>query len=380
MNQERIYADAYQTSFVTAKEMLEFLMDRTKSYFWIRKPTKSLKLMPLNEQVKEKNVFCSERIIEILDDTERNTNLLLKVSGNVYPVRDCAIQTILSRAGINGSGLRKLDKATYSKVVNYCLKVAKGDALIKIADGKVSAVHGGDAHDYCVLDMQEVFAMTSEYLYVNFRGSNYMEGSGTYDHSIVSAMWKLGGSQELLDVYRKALSDHGMKDQIEAPALRLVTSDVAASGVNLYPMLLCDNSSRSINLGSPIKLAHDKGATLADFRKNLNLICSRYQDAITDMTKLMDIEIKNPSNCLRLVMKKIGIKKKLINEVVELFEAQNGINPCSAHDLYYAINEAAFLGACEGLRGHSIINLEENITKAISLDWREFDISGAIKW
>ena len=52
---------------------------------------------------------------------------------------------------------RKLDKATYAKVVNYCLRVAKGDALIKIADGKVSAVHGGDKHDYCILDMKAMF-------------------------------------------------------------------------------------------------------------------------------------------------------------------------------------------------------------------------------
>lgn len=73
-----------------------------------------------------------------------------------HPVRDCAIRTILSRAGVNGDGLRKLDKATYAKVVNYCLRVAKGDALIKIADGKVSAVHGGDKHDYCILDMKAI--------------------------------------------------------------------------------------------------------------------------------------------------------------------------------------------------------------------------------
>lgn len=46
--------------------------------------------------------------------------------GESYPVRDCAIRTILSRAGVNGDGLRKLDKATYAKVVNYCLRVAKG--------------------------------------------------------------------------------------------------------------------------------------------------------------------------------------------------------------------------------------------------------------
>ena len=39
--------------------------------------------------------------------------------------------------------------------------------------------------------------MTSDYLKAHFKGSTYLEGSGSFDHSIVSAMWTLGGNQEL---------------------------------------------------------------------------------------------------------------------------------------------------------------------------------------
>lgn len=380
MNEARIYADEFQTTFANTKEMLDFLASRGQNSQWIRKPTRLLRLLPLEKEADKLKGSSGNPMDDILEDTEKNTNLLLKVNGETYPVRNCAIQTILSRARVSGYGLRDLETATYAKVVNYCLKVAKGDALIKIADGKVSAVHGGDEHDYSILDMREIFATTSEYLQVHFKGSEYMEGSGMYDHSIVSATWKLGGNQELLDTYRKALRDNGLEDKVEAPALRLTSSDVAASGANLYPILICESSSRTISLGSPIKLAHEKRATLTDFRNNLSLICSRYQDAITNLSILMDIEIRHPSNCLRLVMRKIGIRKKLINQVVELYEAQNGTGPCTAHDLYYAMNEASFFGACEGLQGHSIIKLEEDITRALSLDWKEYDVGGAIKW
>lgn len=380
MNEAKIYADEFQTTFANTKEMLDFLASRGQNSQWIRKPTRLLRLLPLEKEADKLKGSSGNSMDDILEDTEKNTNLLLKVNGETYPVRNCAIQTILSRARVSGYGLRDLETATYAKVVNYCLKVAKGDALIKIADGKVSAVHGGDEHDYSILDMREIFATTSEYLQVHFKGSEYMEGSGMYDHSIVSATWKLGGNQELLDTYRKALRDNGLEDKVEAPALRLTSSDVAASGANLYPMLICESSSRTISLGSPIKLAHEKRATLTDFRNNLSLICSRYQDAITNLSILMDIEIRHPSNCLRLVMRKIGIRKKLINQVVELYEAQNGTGPCIAHDLYYAMNEASFFGACEGLQGYSIIKLEEDITRALSLDWKEFDVGGAIKW
>ena len=110
-----------------------------------------------------------------------------------------------------------------------------------------------------------IIETTCEYLNLNFKGSVYMEGSGIYDHSIVSAMWKLGGSQELLDTYRKALDAHGMDEKILSPALRFTTSDVAASGANLYPMLLTDGPNGVISLGSPIKLAHDKGIPVVSY-------------------------------------------------------------------------------------------------------------------
>jgi len=154
---------------------------------------------------------------------------------------------------------------------------------------------------------------------------------------------ELGGSQELLDTYRKALDAHGMDEKILSPALRFTTSDVAASGANLYPMLLTDGPNGVISLGSPIKLAHDKGATILDFRKNLEQVCARYVDAMKNLTQLMDIEIRNPVNCLKLLMKELGIKQKIRNEVVELFVSQNGEGACTAHDLYYAMNEASFL-------------------------------------
>lgn len=32
------------------------------------------------------------------------------------------------------------------------------------------------------------------------------------------------------------------------------------------------------------------------------------------------------------------------------------------------------------MQGCSIIKLEEDITKALVMDWEEFDVSGAIKW
>lgn len=365
MKETRVYADGFQTTFANVEELMHFLKERAGSASWIRKPTKDLRLIPLKKMEMEEKFEETEQ--EILNDTKNHTELMLKMRGQTYPVRDCAIQTILKRAGISGPGLRKLDKPYYSKVVNYCLQVAKGEALIKIADGKVSAVHGGDYCDYSILEMQDVFKTVVEYLNRKYPGSSYVEGSGCYDHSVVTAMWELEDG-EVMEVYKKALDAHSISMKVIKPALRLTTSDVAASGANLYPMLLCGSGNQTISLGNPIRLTH-KGASIKKFEENLELLFSRYRETLMDFTKLMDIEIHHPVNCLMGILNKLDMKKKIKNEVVELFQSQNGDVACSAHDLYYALNEAVFFAACEGMKSQEIIRLEEEVAKVLSYDW-----------
>ena len=198
-------------------------------------------------------------------------------------------------------------------------------------------------------------------------------------HSVMSAMWTLSGNQELLDTYRDALDRYGVSKKNLTPALRLTTSDVAASGVNLYPMLLTDGNNRTLSLGSPITLAHRNHSTILDYRNNLKEVYARYQDATERLAALLEIEIHNPVNCLRLLMKKLKIKAAIRNEVVEMYVAQNGEQTCTAHDLYYAMNEAPFYAACQGFTGSQLLRMEENLTRALAMDWKEFDVYGAVK-
>lgn len=134
--------------------------------------------------------------------------MLLKVKRQYYPVRSCAIQSILNRAGISGPALRKVDKNVYARILNDCLKVAKGDALLRFSAGKVSAVLGGDGHDYAVLDMEQIFAMSVEYLQKTFPGCSYL--GGFYDHTRASAIWEIGGEEKLLSVYKAELAAYGL--------------------------------------------------------------------------------------------------------------------------------------------------------------------------
>ena len=130
-----------------------------------------------------------------------NTGLLLKVRNQYYPVRSCAIKSILDRAGISGAGLRRVEKSVYARILNDCLKVAKGEALLRISEGKVSAVLGGDCHDYAVLDTEQVFLHSVDYLTENFKGCIYL--AGFYEHDMASALWELSGEDAMLGTVNK---------------------------------------------------------------------------------------------------------------------------------------------------------------------------------
>lgn len=380
MKEANVYADDFWRSFAKEGDLMNFLRRRSQSSDWMRRPAKKLRLLPLEEE-KVQQTFTQEAYTDaIIHDTMKHTQMMLKVEKGYYPVRDCAIHTILTRAGIKGEALKRLSPQNYAKIVNLCLQTAKGMALIRFADGKVSAVHGGDESDYRILDMEQIFKETIFYLQQNFPGTKYIPESGSYDHSCATAMWELSGKPELLDTYQNALKTYGVEREVYAPAIRLSTSDVGAKSVTLYQMLLCDSNSRVINLGNPIRLAHGGKADIYAFRRNLDLICIRYQEAVNNLTQLLTIPVRHPVNCMIGMMKTLKIPRKIGNQAVEMFVAQNGEGATNAHEIYYALNEAVFFAACEGKQGSQLLKLEEQLMRVLHFDWEYYDVAGSVSW
>lgn len=52
MNEARVYADGFERSFAEVKDLLEFLAERGRNAKWIRKPTNTLRLAPLERRLK----------------------------------------------------------------------------------------------------------------------------------------------------------------------------------------------------------------------------------------------------------------------------------------------------------------------------------------
>lgn len=382
MENTMIYADSYAAQFAHEMEFLGFLKDREKNARWETKRSKDIRFIALEENSKVatelQESYAKEGAEGILTDTMENTRLLLKARDAVYPVRTCAVKTILDRARISGNALNKVEKPVLARILNYCLKVASGDALLRFSEGKISALHGGDASDYAVLEIPELFQRTVDYLQANFPGCTFAGGS--YDHSMVTAIWELTNQDDLVKDYKKALDFHGVSYTEIKPALRLSSSDVGVSGANLYPTLFAGKDYGTITLGSPLKLEHKAGATMEKFDDQLVMIYSQYMRAIRNLTDLLKIEISNPVNCMAGVCKRIGITKKLAFEAIELFRAQHGEVSCTAHDIYYGICSVIFTLQCNGANGSKLALMEETIARALSIRWHDYDYPGELKW
>lgn len=375
MNETKVFEDSYSSVFRRQEDFLSFLHRIMENSCWKRKKVNNLRLLPITAgsalEDELRSQYADDGIDEeIISDTVANTALVLKSKDEIYPIRDCAIKSILERAGIQGSGLRRVERNVYARILNDILKVTKGEALLRISEGKLSAVLSGDCNDYAILDMEQIFLHTVEYLQKNFSGCRYM--GGFYEHDMVSAIWTID-EKDLLEAYKKELSDNGKTVDDMIPMARVTTSDTGTCGANIYPMLLCVKDGKSINLGSPLKLIHKNGSTMADYDEQLKQLYGKYQQAIGKLTKLLEIRIANPINCMKEMMTKIAIPKKYQAEAMELFKAQNDVWSATAHDVYLGISEVLFMLECEGASGSRIAKMEEQIARTISLDWEKYD-------
>ena len=371
----QIYEDDFTQTFVNQQEFIEFLHERENNSRWERYESKEIQFKAMDEADYmfsiDENVYA---------DTFKNTQLLLKASGGEeYPVRTCAIKTICERARVSGNALNKVPKRALADIFNHCMKVSPGYALLRHSENKISAVNGGDASDYAPLPIPELFGMTTDYLDTKLPGSIF--AGGFYGHAMASALWELTNHDELLETYKEALKKHGITPKTMKPALRLSSSDVGVSGANLFPMLIYDGE-KNITLGNALRLEHkaSKGATLEAFGEQLEMIFAQYEKAIGGLTGLLETEIRYPANCMLGVMKKIGLTKKLSFEAVDLFKAQYGEDPCTAHNIYFGICEVIFMLQCNGADGLKLVENEEKIARTLTMRWTDYDMPGEVKW
>lgn len=373
------YRDDSSINFNSQDAFMQFLDQVEENAGWQTYPTNSIVVFPVEEESDLcRKIEADEDGGEILRDTCANTGLLIKAGESYYPVGSTTIRTLESRARISGNALQDLEKGTFARVLNDCLQVTKGQALLRIHEGKVRAVHGGDKSDYAILPMPEIFEVAALYLRENYHNVTFAEGY--FSHLLTTASWEIQ-DDELLDTYRELLLQYGRTADTKLSAsIRVHSSDVAASGANIFCSLLEGENKRPLVLGSALKLEHSGGAAIESFAANMVQIFARYKEAVEGLSKLFHVTVNYPANVMAGLMKRTGIGKYLTAQTVEQFKAGYGGRGCNGYEVYCGICECIFLAQSRGMSVKGLLDLEEMVSRCLTFRMHDYDIPGSVSY
>ena len=374
--------DDFATTFDSYPEMIHFHESLSKGTVWRRCKVKDLHVEPLDASsalCTTPSAFVPGTSEDAVADTVENLGLALRVGGDLYPLRTTAYKTLLDRAKISGTALPKLKKAELAAVLNACLAVHSSDALLLVRDEKVSATHSGDVRDYSVLPIDELLHTLEQKMDARFPGYHFV--NGYCDHAYTSGCWTFPSQREdMLGTYAKALQTKGMGTMATklVPGIRFLTSDTGVASAKVSAMLM--GTQHPIHIGSCISVDHRLQRKEEDFDKELDQLFAQFCDSVSKLQTLLEIELQYPVNAMTRICKKFSLPKKEALEAIAMFEISYGGGTATAHDVFMALQEIPWLMKANKHPEAKLLTVEENMARALSIRWSDFDLAKAVNY
>jgi hypothetical protein len=214
------------------------------------------------------------------------------------------------------------------------------------------------------------------------RFPGYMFDSGYTDHCITSASWSLPDQKEdLLGTYKKILESQG-KAAIAGklvPGVRFCTSDTGLASAKVSALLL--GMPCPIHIGGMLSVDHRRQSKVEDFADSLDGMFAQFCNAISLLEKLASTYLNYPVNAMTAICKKLTMPKKAAMEAVAMFEGSIGSDAVTAHDVFMALQEIIFiLRTSEDVSDSKLLMTEENLSRALTLRWKDYDLAKAVGW
>ena len=80
------------------------------------------------------------------------------------------------------------------------------------------------------------------------------------------------------------------------------------------------------------------------------------------------------------VCKKLNLPKKAALEAIHQFEVTYGGGPATAHDVFLAMQEIPFILKTENTPQSKMLTIEENMARALTLRWSDYDLAKAVSY
>ena len=374
--------DSYHTQFSAFPDMLSYHEKIRTDSRWERTEVKNLEVAALDKAsplFNDTTSFDSSVSRDAIEDTAENLKLAIKVKDKFFPLRDTAYKSLLDRAKVGGSALPKLPREKLAELIKSCLALHKDSALLLVRDEKVSAAHSGDTRDYSVLEIDQLLDGLQSKMDERFPGNQF--SGGYVDHSITSASWTLPDQKtELLDTYTKLLAAEG-KTAMAAklmPGIRFSTSDTGVASAKVSALLV--GLQYPIHIGGMISVEHRRQSKVPDFVESLDMLFAQFGDSVARLSGLLSIHLDHPVNAMTAICKRLALPKKAAMEAIDMFEMAIGEDSATAHDVFVAMQEIPFILKTQGTPESKLLALQENMARALTLKWRDYDYAREVKW
>ena len=374
--------DSYHTQFSAFPDMLSYHEKIRTDSRWERTEVKNLEVAALDKAsplFSDTASFDASVSREAIEDTAENLKLAIKVKDRFFPLRDTAYKSLLDRARVGGSALPKLPREKLAEVINSCLALHRDSALLLVRDEKVSAAHSGDTRDYSVLEIDQLLDGLQSKMDERFPGNQF--SGGYVDHSITSASWTLPDQKtQLLDTYTKLLAAEG-KTAMAAkltPGIRFATSDTGVASAKVSALLV--GLQYPIHIGGMISVEHRRQSKVPDFVESLDMLFAQFGDSVSRLSALLSIHLDHPVNAMTAICKRLALPKKAAMEAIDMFEMAIGKESATAHDVFMAMQEIPFILKIQGTSENKLLALQENMARALTLKWRDYDYAREVKW
>ena len=374
--------DTFSATFTSYNELFGYQQQVSSRSQWSHCAVNQLHVEPLNHNsscypaLKE---FAPGVSSEAVEDSFNNLGLAIRFDQKLYPVRETAYKSLLDRAKVSGSGLNKLTKTELAQVLNTFLSHFRSDALVLVRDEKISAVHSGDESDYAILPIDLLLGTLQAKLDVRFPGNVF--DAGYSDHAITSAAWELPDQKDdLIGTYTKLLDAKGKSAMASrlTPGIRFLTSDTGIASAKVSALLI--GSQHPIHIGSCVAVDHRHKSSIADFDAALDQLFAQFGESMSRLQHLLEVELDYPVNAMTRVCKKLSMPKKATVEAIAMYEMTYGGGAATAHDVFLAMQEIPFIMKTSGAPESKLLALEENMARALTLNWNEYDLAKAVEY
>ena len=182
---------------------------------------------------------------------------------------------------------------------------------------------------------------------------------------------------QCLDSYHTSFKDFGVMNDFHKR--QNAESKWERTEVNKVAALLL-GMSHPIHIGGILAVEHRGQTKVEDFNKSLDLLFSQFNDAIAMLEKLTTIYLSHPVNAMTAICKKLSMPKKAAMEAIAMFEGSMGSAAVTAHDVFMALQEIIFILKTEGMPEGKLLVIEENLARALSIRWSDFDLARTVSY